>query len=256
MRRCHRLQPVDEGVAGNQRPAGGDVAGAVFTVTLPPSLAIAACPRVLVQPRPGCCGSPRQPDHVFQRIDVARPRVMRCRRDSASSPPAAAKLLAVEKPHTFIAILLGHDLHVLAVVLDIARLVRGRDLARAEIGVDVVGCGKARADASSPARPRQTAPCTLAAEIRLAFLHPGPLAGAELPAIAARSAVAEARAFDQHHVLAARRQVIGRLQPGEAAADDHHVGSRGSVAGRRRRDARRASPHRTRCPVRWGFGKS
>ncbi len=227
MRRGHRLQPVDEGVAGNQRLAGDDVARIGLHRHLAAVAGNASCPRVFIEPRPGSRSGPRQPDHVFERIDVACPRVMRAA-VIARRAKGRRKLLAVKKPQALVAILLGHDFHMVAVILDVARLVRSRDLSGAEVGVDPVRVGKREQMHLRPLGHGKLRLGVVAAEIGLAFFHPGPLSGAKLPAIAARGAVAEARALDQHHILAACGQVIGRLQPGEAAADDDDVGSRGT----------------------------
>ena len=64
------------------------------------------------------------------------------------------------------------------------------------------------------ARSRSSASCSSG---------PGALAGAELAAIAARRAVAEAMRFDQHDIGARLGEVSRRRQAGEATADDHDI---------------------------------
>ena len=70
------------------------------------------------------------------------------------------------------------------------------------------------------------------AVLRLHLFRAGALARTELPAVAARSAVAEAVRLDQDHVDAGLGQMRGGRQSGEAAADDHDV--RRQVAVQRR----------------------
>src|SRR5690606_4924411 len=70
-----------------------------------------------------------------------------------------------------------------------------------------------------------------AGEIKLSFevLAPGALAGAKLPAIAARRAVAQPMGFDKDHVCAASCQMDSSGQAGEAPADDHDVGAGAAI---------------------------
>ena len=67
----------------------------------------------------------------------------------------------------------------------------------------------------------------LEAEFVLQLLRAGPLAGAELAAIAARRAVAEAMRLDQRDIGARLGEMGRRRQAGEAAADDDDVGASG-----------------------------
>src|SRR5690606_20420972 len=72
-------------------------------------------------------------------------------------------------------------------------------------------------------------PGALEAELGFQAFRLGALAGAELAAVAPRSAVAEAMRVDEDDVYALLSKVVGGLQAGEAAADDGDVGIDGSV---------------------------
>ena len=72
----------------------------------------------------------------------------------------------------------------------------------------------------------------LEAEFLLQLLRARPLAGAELAAVAARCAVADAMRLDQRDARAGLGQMRCGRQAGEAAADDDDIG--GEVAVERR----------------------
>ena len=181
---CYRLQPVDEGIAGNQGFSGDDVSCIGPDGDLAGSTGNRPGAGVLMKPYSGNRGRPRQPDQIFERIDVARARVMGAAVITRRAE-GCGKLLAIEKPQALVSVLLRHDLHVIAVIGNIARLVRGRDLARTVIGVNAVRFSEGEKMRLGPLRHGKLCFGVGRAEIRRAFLHPGALSGAQLAAIAA-----------------------------------------------------------------------
>ena len=120
---------------------------------------------------------------------------------------------------------LAHVVGIFAVVVDIALLVRDRQLAGHEVDVDAVHRGEfqqmrlgflGEIEQRLGARP---------AELGFELVERGALAGAELAAIPARGAVAEAIGVDQRDVGARLGEMGGGRQAGEAAADDDDVGA-------------------------------
>ena len=86
------------------------------------------------------------------------------------------------------------------------------------------------------------------AELLLQLLRAGPLAGAELAAIAARRAVADAVAFDQHDVGSRLGEMRRRRKAGEAAADDDDVGREIAVEREHSQVGDRPCPHTRSIP--------
>ena len=96
-------------------------------------------------------------------------------------------------------------------------------MAGPEIDVDLVGGGEfeqMRLGFLGDVEQRLGA---LESEFGLQFLRAGALAGAELAAIAARCAVAEAMRLDQRDAGSRLGEMRRRRQPGKAAADDDDV---------------------------------
>jgi hypothetical protein len=103
--------------------------------------------------------------------------------------------------------------------------VNGGQLPRHIINVDGVLFGKFEqmrfgvlGDVEQDFRP-------LKAKLALQLLHPGPLPGAELPAIAPGCAVAETVLLKQDDGHARLCQMRSSGEPGEPAADDEDIGS-------------------------------
>ncbi len=133
------------------------------------------------------------------------------------------RLPGVHEGDVWIAEAVRHDLGMRLVVVDVALLVRHRHLAGHVVDLDLVDSGEFEemrlglfGEVEQRLGPGK-------AVFRFEFLGPGALAGAELAAIAARSAVAEAMRFDQHDIAAGPGEVHRRRQAGEAAANDDDV---------------------------------
>ncbi|MNE63360.1 hypothetical protein D3C80_1587060 [compost metagenome] len=112
---------------------------------------------------------------------------------------------------------------MVAIVFLQALLVADRELARHELDVDVVLAGEIEHVPLGVLGHVEQRLRPFVAERFLGFVGPGALAGAELAAVAPRRAVAEAAGVDERDIDAVARKVVGRLEPGIAAADDGDV---------------------------------
>ena len=145
---------------------------------------------------------------------------------------------------------------MLAIVVDIARLCatdiwpRMKSMSMSFTAANSSRCALASSARSNSALARGEA------EFGLEFLGPGALAGAELPAIAARRAVAEAVRLDQRDRRAGLGEMRRRRKPGEAAADDRDIASPVAVQRADRPAARRRLPRTRNSRGKWGIGRS
>ena len=96
----------------------------------------------------------------------------------------------------------------------------------------------------------------LEAELALHFLWRPALAGAQLPAIAARCAIAETVGVDQRDRHAFLGKIVGGLQAGKAAADDDNVTLTVTVEPLDSAGGRQWQFHTRKFPARSGFAKS
>ena len=165
---------------------------------------------------------PRRADQKLERVDVAGSGVAHAAAIMVRAH-AFRGLAGVHQRQMRIAETAGHRLGMLDELGQFALLVRDVEMAGTEVDVDPVRLGEfeqVRLGLLGEVEQRLGAG---KAVLGLELLSAGALAGAELAAIAAGCAVAEAAAIDQHHVAAGLGQVRRSGQPGEAAADDHHV---------------------------------
>ena len=132
-------------------------------------------------------------------MDVAGAGVARAAEIARRAEPLGG-LLGVHEADMRIAGALAHVVGIFAVVVDIALLVRDRELARHEVDVDAVHrCEFEQMRLGLLGKVEQRLGAG-PAELGLELVERGAMAGAELAAIPARGAVAEAVRVDQHDV--------------------------------------------------------
>ena len=166
----------------------------------------------------------RGADDELQRMDVAGAGVAHAA-EIVRRAEARGGLLGVHEGDMRIAGALAHVVGISAVVVDIALLVRDGELARHEVDLDAVRRGefeKMRLGLLGEVEQRLGA---APADLGLELVERAALAGAELAAIPARCAVAEAMRLDQRDIGARLGEMGRRRQAGEAAADDDDVGA-------------------------------
>ncbi len=140
--------------------------------------------------------------------------------------------LAIHEGDMRIAVAHRHDLGFMAIVRFPAPLVCDVHLAREIVDIDAMLVAKVEQIALGVLRHVEQRLGTLEAEFCFQFCRRGALPGAELAAIATGSPVTEAVALNEHDGDTEPGEIVGGLQPGEAAADNRDVSCYRAVEGR------------------------
>ncbi|ENN88860.1 hypothetical protein RHSP_11459 [Rhizobium freirei PRF 81] len=129
----------------------------------------------------------------------------------------------VHERHMRVAVAGRCDLRIVHVVALVAALVGDVHLTGQEVDVDAVSGCEIEQMVLGILGKIEEGFRALVTDLLFHFLRPPALPGAELPAVAAGGAVAEAVAVDQHDLGTALGEIVGSLEAGIAAADDRDV---------------------------------